>query len=76
MLSTVRSVVLSFKKHGRINKLLTFSAKKLIMEKRQHRQRLLGKGTASKSKRIVKSPKLHLIFGDNNKQRLHLNRNI
>lgn len=37
MLSTVRSVVLNFKKHGRINKLLTLSAKKLIMEKRAHR---------------------------------------
>ena len=66
MLSTVRSVVLNFKKHGRINKLLTLSAKKLIMEKRAHRLGLL-RSTSPRCKHICKTPKIHLLFGDNNK---------
>lgn len=74
MLSTVRSVVLNFKKNGRINKLLTLSAKKLIMEKRLHTQRLLEKGNSCQSKRIVKTPKLNMMFGDNNKYKMCLGR--
>lgn len=38
--STIRSIILTFDKTGRINKLLTLSAKKIIMENRAHRATL------------------------------------
>lgn len=39
--STIRSIILTFDKTGRINKLLTLSAKKIIMENRAHRATLI-----------------------------------
>jgi hypothetical protein len=39
--STIRSIILTFDKHGRINKLLTLSAKKIILEGRAHRATLI-----------------------------------
>ena len=39
--STIRSLMITFDKHGRINKLLTHSAKKVILEGRAHRATLL-----------------------------------
>ena len=38
--STIRSIVLTFNKNGRINKLLTLSAKKTILAKRAHSKSL------------------------------------
>ena len=40
--STIRSIILTFDRHGRINKLLTLSAKKIIMENREHRATLIA----------------------------------
>ena len=62
MLSTVKSIIRTYEKNGRINKLLTFSAKKLIMEKRERQAQLLDQKVR---KHIGKSPKIHIIFGDN-----------
>lgn len=39
--STIRSIVLTYDKSGRINKLLTLSAKKIILDARAHRETLL-----------------------------------
>lgn len=39
--STIRSIILTFDRSGRINKLLTLSAKKIILEGRAHRKTLL-----------------------------------
>jgi len=39
--STIRSIILTFDRSGRINKLLTLSAKKIILESRAHRETLL-----------------------------------
>ena len=39
--STIRSIVLTYDKCGRINKLLTLSAKKIILDARAHRETLL-----------------------------------
>lgn len=39
--STIRSIVLTFDKTGRINKLLTLSAKRIILENRAHRATLM-----------------------------------
>ena len=39
--STVRSIVMTYEKDGRINKLLTKSAKKSILQVRTHRMSLL-----------------------------------
>ena len=39
--STIRSIINKFDKHGRINKLLTHSAKRIILEGRAHRVTLL-----------------------------------
>ena len=40
--STIRSIILTYEKTGRINKLLTLSAKKHILEKRAHKKLLLA----------------------------------
>ena len=39
--STIRSIILTYNKYGRINKLLTHSAKKILLEGRAHRATLL-----------------------------------
>ena len=49
--STIRSIVLTYDKSGRINKLLTLSAKKIILDARAHRQTLMP----SKSNKLFAS---------------------
>ena len=45
--STIRSIVLNYDRKGRINKLLTLSAKKIILQKRAHRGSILSKNKPS-----------------------------
>lgn len=40
--STIRSIIITWERSGRINKLLTLSAKKNILEKRAHRKSLMA----------------------------------
>ena len=39
--STIRSIILTFERNGRINKLLTLSAKRNILESRAHSRSLM-----------------------------------
>lgn len=48
--STIRSIILTFEKTGRINKLLTLSAKRTILESRAHSRSLKSTSTVSQTK--------------------------
>ena len=46
--STIRSIILTYDRSGRINKLLTLSAKKIILDGRAHRETLIKPKRPSK----------------------------